>query len=66
MIDNQGFRPKSTVSAKEREEFENYRSELLALPPANCMENAAKIRAFWAKWLPGSVSHFEFLGLKFN
>lgn len=65
MIDNQGFRPKSEISAQERAGFESYRAELLALPPANCEENAIKIRAFWAKHLPSTRDHFDQLGLEY-
>ncbi len=65
MLDNQGFRPKSEISEKERVDFAIYRNELLALPPANSVENAIRIRAFWAKWLPVSVSYFKALKLKY-
>lgn len=52
MLDNQGFRPKSEVSEKEREEFARYREGLLALCPINSMERANALRTFLAQ-------HFE-------
>jgi hypothetical protein len=52
MLENQGFRPKSELSAQEREAFVAYREECLALPPANSNESAKAHRSFWVKHHP--------------
>lgn len=64
-LNNQGYKPKSEVSAKEREEFDQYRKELLALPPANSNENATKHRAFLVKHYPFAEAHFKLLNLPY-
>lgn len=59
MLNNQGYRDKSEVSAAERERHDAYRKELLALPPINSMENANKLRHFLAQHFSCCKKFFE-------
>ena len=67
MLDNQGFRPKSEVSAKEREEFAAYREECLALPPVTAEDRgASKVhRTFLVKHYPHLAATLKELKLDY-
>lgn len=65
MLDNQGYRPKSEVSASEREQHEAYRKELLAMPPINSMERANNLRSFLVKHFECAEKHFKELKLPY-
>lgn len=67
MLDNQGYREKSEVSAKEREAFATYRDECLALPPVSGNDpTAAKThRTFYVKHFPQLAATMKEMGLDF-
>lgn len=65
MLDNQGYRDKSEVSAAERERHEAYRKELLAMPPINSMERANKLRTFLVRHFECAEKHFQELKLPY-
>lgn len=65
MLDNQGYREKSEVSAQERVEFAAYREALLSLVPVNTNEKRHELRALIARTFPDTKPIFAELRLTF-
>ncbi len=65
MLNNQGFREKSEVSAQEREVFEAYKVDLAAVLPVNSNEAAKRLRGVLAKYYPQLIPTMKEMKLSY-